>query len=99
MSIAFSIFLILFFFLCFVLCFFILLQEGKSSGFGSSFGGGEVHALLGASAGDIIKKITAWLSFIFFFCCLVLNLWTTLLGKERSTVGDQYQKVEDIKEV
>lgn len=49
-------------------------------GLGASFGGDAGTSLFGTSTAAIVKKITAWLAFIFFVGCIVLSLWTSALG-------------------
>lgn len=77
----------LFIFVSAVLCFFILIQESKSSGLGASLGGDSGDSLLGASAPEVLKKITAWLAVIFLGGCVLLSVWTSALSrvKERQT--------------
>lgn len=58
----------------------ILIQENKSMGLGASFGGDAGSSLFGTSTAAIVKKITAWLAFAFFFICIVLSMWTNSLG-------------------
>lgn len=71
--------------LCILLCFIILIQESKSSGLGASFGGEASESLFGTSTADVLKKITAWLSAIFFGACLLLSLWTSAMGPAKPT--------------
>ena len=74
----------LFMLLCTLLCTVILLQESKSSGLGSSFGGEARESLFGTSTADVLKKFTAWLAFIFLVACILLSLWTTALGRSKT---------------
>lgn len=64
-----------------VLCFVILMQESKSSGFGSSFGGDAGESVFGTSTADVLKKITAWLACVFLVSCLILSFWTQALER------------------
>lgn len=64
-----------------LLCFVILIQENKSLGLGASFGGDAGNSLFGTSTATVIKKLTAWLAFIFFAGCVLLSLWTSALGR------------------
>lgn len=73
----------LFVLLCVVLCFVILIQESKSTGLGSSFGGAASESLFGTSTADVLKKLTAWLAVIFLGSCIVLSLWTTAMGRSK----------------
>lgn len=75
--------LLCFFFLCFLLCFFIALQEGKTSGLGSSFGGSS-HSLFGASTADVLRKITGYLSLFFFLFCFLLHVWVQKVEQKRN---------------
>lgn len=73
--------IVLFMMICAVLCFVIMIQESKSTGLGSSFGGEAGESLFGTSTADVLKKFTAWLAFIFFAACIILSLWTNALGR------------------
>lgn len=75
--------IMLFVLLCIVLCFVILIQESKSSGLGASFGGAASDSLFGTSTADVLKKITAWLAFVFFASCIILSLWTSAMGRSK----------------
>ncbi len=72
--------LTLFMFVCFLLCVVILMQESKSSGLGTSFGGEASQSLFGTSTADVLKKFTAWLAVIFLLSCIILSLWTNKLS-------------------
>lgn len=74
----------LFMFLCVFLCFIILIQESKSTGLGASFGGEASDSVFGTSTADVLKKFTAWLSFIFLLSCVLLSLWTQSLARTRT---------------
>ncbi len=73
--------IVLFMLLCFILCFVILIQESKSTGLGSSFGGDSGESLFGTSTADVLKKFTAWLAVVFFAACVILSLWTNAMGR------------------
>lgn len=75
--------IMLFIILCAVLCGVILMQESKSSGLGSSFGGEASSSLFGTSTADVLKKFTAWLIAIFLIACIFLSLWTNALGRAK----------------
>lgn len=75
----------LFMILCVLLCGVILLQESKSSGLGSSFGGEASESLFGTSTADVLKRFTAWLAIIFFAACILLSIWTSSMGHSQST--------------
>jgi protein translocase, SecG subunit len=59
--------LFLFILLAFVLSVVILMQESKASGLGASFGGDPTQSLFGTSTADVLRTITAWLSFSFCY--------------------------------
>ena len=71
----------LFIFICLLLCAVILMQESKSSGLGASFGGEARDSVFGTATADVLKKFTGWLAFIFLASCVLLSLWTTMLGR------------------
>lgn len=75
--------LTLFILLCVLLCIVILVQESKSSGLGSSFGGDSGESLFGTSTADVLKKFTAWLAAIFFASCIILSFWTAAIGSSK----------------
>lgn len=81
MSVLFYIFLFLFVGLCTLLCFVILIQESKSLGLGSSFGGDASDSLFGTSTAAVLKKFTAYLAGLFLVVCLVLSLWSSSIGR------------------
>lgn len=83
MTTAYFIAIALFVLLCVLLCITILLQESKSSGLGASFGGDAGDSVFGTSTADVMKKLTAWLAFIFFVSCVLLSLWTSSLERSK----------------
>lgn len=84
MTVIFYLLITLFLFLCFILCTVILMQESKSMGLGSSFGGDSGTSLFGTSTAEVLKKITATLAVIFLTSCVLLSLWTSSLGRANS---------------
>lgn len=86
--------IILFIILCVVLCFVILIQESKSSGLGSSFGGDSGDSLFGTSTADVLKKFTGWLAFAFLTSCVLLSLWTKSLSHQEAPSGPVIEEVE-----
>jgi len=60
------------------------MQESKSSGLGSSFGGDASDSVFGTSTADVLKKFTAWLAVIFFVSCILLSLWTSAMGRTKT---------------
>lgn len=86
----------LFIVLCFLLCGVILMQESKSSGLGSSFGGEASDSLFGTSTADVLKRFTAWLIAIFLVSCVFLSLWTSAMG--RATTNAPAFTMEHIEE-
>ena len=65
--------IMLFVLLCVVLCFVILIQESKSSGSGSSFGGAAADSVFGTSTAEVLKKFTAWLAVAFLVSCVIFS--------------------------
>ncbi len=76
--------LTLFIIVCVLLCIVILMQESKSMGLGASFGGDAGDSMFGTSTAEVLKKITAWLAFIFFAACVFLSLWTGALERTKT---------------
>ncbi|WP_018692929.1 preprotein translocase subunit SecG [Algicola sagamiensis] len=61
----------------------ILIQQGKGSDMGASFGAGASATLFGSSgSGNAMTKITAILATIFFVLCLVLGSMTANSTKQ-----------------
>ena len=94
MTPLFYIFLFLFILMSIILCFSILIQEAKSLGLGASFGGDAGDSLFGTSTADVLKRFTAYLSGAFILSCLVLSIWTTVLGRSHSAVATPSQVEE-----
>jgi len=84
----------LFLFVSIILCLVILVQESKSSGLGASFGGDSGDSLLGASAPEILKKVTGWLAVVFLGGCILLSVWTGALGRIKESRQAQSEMVE-----
>ncbi|NGX57399.1 MAG: Protein-export membrane protein SecG [Chlamydiae bacterium] len=78
----FSIFL--FVLVCVMLAGVIMVQEGKGGGLGASFGGDSGDSLFGTSTADVLKRFTGWLAVIFLIGCVMLSLWTEVLGRNGS---------------
>lgn len=64
------------------------MQESKSSGLGTSFGGEAGQSLFGTSTADVLKQFTAWLALIFLVSCILLSLWTNAMGKTKPPSSD-----------
>lgn len=75
----------LFLILCVVLCAVILVQDSKSSGLGSSFGGDTNDSLFGTSTADVLKKFTAYLAFGFMIACITLSFWTEGMSRSQTS--------------
>lgn len=84
MSFIYYLALVLFVFVCVLLCAVILVQESKSMGMGSSFGGDASDSIFGTSTAMVLKKFTAYLAAVFLGSCLVLSLWTAALGRSKT---------------
>ena len=85
MSVIYYLFLFVFLFLCVVLCAVILVQESKTMGLGSSFGGEASSSLFGTSTADIVKKITAWLAVAFLTGAIILSQMTASSHREHNS--------------
>lgn len=88
MTVLYFIFIAAFFLVALLMCFLILIQESKTLGFGSSFGGDAGQSVFGTSTPEVLKKITGYLAAIFVMLCLVLSFWTSNLGKSASTSNE-----------
>lgn len=85
----------LFIILSSILCFIIVIQEGKNTGLGASFGGDPTNSLFGTSTADVLKKITAGLAIVFFTSCVFLSIWTSALGHKTVDTGSVMEQLED----
>ncbi len=95
MNVLFFIAIFLFLILSLVLCLVILVQESKSLGLGSSFGGDSSNSMFGASTADVLKKFTAYLTVFFISLCVILSLWTSVMERKRvAPVKKQVENVE-----
>ncbi|PCI78739.1 preprotein translocase subunit SecG [Candidatus Aerophobetes bacterium] len=83
MNVLFFISITLFLILCLLICLVVLVQESKSLGLGSSFGGDSSSSFFGASTADVLKKFTAYLTAIFIGSCVMLSLWTSVMERKR----------------
>ena len=93
MTTLFYIFLFLFIGLSALLCFVILIQESKSLGLGASFGGDSGDSLFGTSTASVLKKFTAYLAGIFLIACLVLSLWTSAIGRAKTSLSVNIEEI------
>jgi preprotein translocase subunit SecG len=94
MSFIYYLALVVFIFISVLLCFVILIQESKSMGMGASFGGDAGGSVFGTSTADVLKKFTAWLAVIFMGACIVLSLWTSVLGRTSTQTNVSVEKSE-----
>ncbi len=67
--------------LCVLLCSVILMQESKTTGLGTSFGGDSGSSLFGTATADVLKKFTGWVAVFFLALCVFLSLWTESIGQ------------------
>lgn len=81
MTFLFYLAITLFILLCFVLCGVILVQEGKGSGLGASFGGDAGNSLFGTAIADVLKRFTAYVVATFLISSLILNFWTESISR------------------
>jgi len=84
----------LFLFLSLLLCSIIMMQEGKSLGLGTAFGGDTQDSLLGVSTAEVLKKVTAWMFATFMVLCIVLSFWTSSIAK-RSPPKPKTESVQE----
>ena len=78
-----------------LLCMIILVQESKSMGLGASFGGDSGESLFGTSTADVLKKMTGYLAAAFMILCVVLSLWTSVVGRKRNVVIPTPVQIEE----
>jgi preprotein translocase subunit SecG len=95
MTVLFYIFLFLFLFMSMILCFAILVQEAKSLGLGASFGGDSGDSLFGTSTAEILKRFTAYLSGAFLLACLLLSLWSGVMGRSQEASSEVSALVQE----
>lgn len=75
---------------CLLLVGVVLLQRGKDSGTGLSFGGGMGEAIFGAQVGNVLTKATVVLGSLFLAVTLALSMLT---GKGSVSVMDNVKPV------
>lgn len=61
-----------------------MLQEGKNLGLGASFGADSKDSLFGIQTAEVLKKVTAYLAFIFMLLCVLLSFWTAHIGEKQT---------------
>ncbi len=86
MTFIYYFFIAVFMLLCLILSTVILIQESKSMGLGASFGGDSSDALFGTSTAQVLKKMTAVLATLFFVSCIALSMWTSSLGRHKTSL-------------
>lgn len=91
MTILFYIGIFLFLLICVILSLVILIQESKSLGLGASFGGDPGESLFGTSTAAVLKKFTAYLAVIFMISCVLLSIWSGVIGKSTSRPAIQLE--------
>ena len=65
----------------------IMLQEGKNLGLGATFGADSQDSVFGIQTAQILKKITAYMAFVFMFLCVILSFWTAQIGHKQTTLN------------
>lgn len=61
----------------------VLIQQGKGSDVGASFGAGASQTVFGsAGSGNFLTKATTWLGILFFTICFGLAYWSAHHAKE-----------------
>ncbi|MCY3975422.1 MAG: preprotein translocase subunit SecG [Simkaniaceae bacterium] len=81
MAVLFFIVLFLLLVLCVLLSVVISVQESKSMGLGSSFGGDVSNSLFGTSTAGVLRRFTGYLTALFMLTCFILSLWSPLIGR------------------
>ncbi|MDD2706524.1 MAG: preprotein translocase subunit SecG [Verrucomicrobiae bacterium] len=74
---------------CIFLVLIILMQRPKNEGLGTAFGSGLTDSFLGASAGNVLAKITTWLGVIFFITTILLAYIYSHRQNEKSRVFER----------
>ena len=80
--------------LCLFTCLIILIQESKSMGLGSSFGGDSGESVFGTGTADILKKLTTWLAVIFMISSVMLSMWTSNLGRTEEATTPTIEMID-----
>ncbi len=86
--------IILFVVLSVLLSFVILIQESKSMGLGASFGGDPGDSVFGTSTAAVLKKFTAYLAITFMVACVVLSIWSGIMGKAPQRAPVQIEDIQ-----
>lgn len=96
MTFIYFLYIAFFLLLCVLLCLVILMQESKSTGLGASFGGDSSTSLFGTSTAEVLKKITAWMAILFLGSCVILSVWTSILGKPQNVDALYSPTIENV---
>ncbi len=64
----------------------VLMQKTKGAEIGAVFGSGAAKAVLGASAANILTKITTWLGGIFLVLVLILSYLSIKISKSNTVI-------------
>jgi preprotein translocase subunit SecG len=73
---------------CFCIIGLVLLQQGKGSDMGASFGAGSSQTVFGAQgASNFFSKSTAVCAALFFATCLFLTLLVNMQSRQGSLLG------------
>lgn len=92
MTVLFYIGIFLFLMICILLSLVILIQESKSLGLGASFGGDPGESLFGTSTAAVLKKFTAYMAVIFMISCVLLSIWSGVIGRSKSRPPIQFEE-------
>jgi preprotein translocase subunit SecG len=95
MTILFYSAIFLFVLICLLLSLVILVQESKSMGLGASFGGDPGESIFGTSTAAVLKKFTAYLAVFFMLACVLLSLWSGIIGKAPKRPSVQIEGIEE----
>lgn len=95
MSFIFYLLIFSFLFLCSLTMLVILMQESKSMGLGSSFGGDASSSLFGTATADVLKKFTAYLVVVFMVSCIFLSFWTSALARKATKAPTVIEEVQE----
>ena len=63
-------------------------------GLGASFGGDPGESIFGTSTAAVLKKFTAYLAIIFMVSCVLLSVWSGLIGKTPQRPSVQIEEME-----
>lgn len=78
---------------CILLILIVLMQQPRSEGLGTTFGGNVTNTLFGSGAGNVLTKITSWLGIVFFITTISLAYLYSHRELSSGTLGSKLRNM------